>query len=76
MTHKKYKTHDDRRVQVAQSFNDKFGTFIVEGHTLSLKRYKSASLPMRDTSAAAQADLDTYAEKMKWTPITQENTDE
>lgn len=68
----RYKTKDGRRVRTAQAFNGRFGTFVVEAHTLSLHRYKSKALPMRDRWLEAQADLDAYAEKMKWEKIDDE----
>jgi len=56
-----YQLSDGRILTVRQSFNQKWGTFILEGSRAS-RRFKSNAVPMRNSRAEAQADLDEYAE--------------
>jgi VCBS repeat-containing protein len=60
-----YKTYRDKngeKIFIARSFNGQYGSFRAK-KSGSLQRVKSSALPMVNTLAAAQSDLDKYAVK-------------
>ena len=68
MDNKTYKLPDGRRLYVAgtnDTGGETFTTHITHGSGLYRKRYKSNSLPLRQSRQEAQADLDLYARKNK-----------
>ena len=68
MDNKIYTLPDGRRLYVAgtnDTGGETFTTHITHRSGLYRKRYKSSSLPLRQSRQEAQADLDLYARKNK-----------
>ena len=68
MDNKVYKLPDGRRLYVAgtnDTGGETFATHFTHRSGLYRRRYKSPSLPLRQSRQEAQADLDLYARKNK-----------
>jgi hypothetical protein len=76
-TNTKYRDQQGRIVYVTCGIGSgdqypHWGSFRRKANGISIQRVKTKFLPMRDTPEDAQADLDAYAARKGWQPITQE----